>query len=361
MATRLAFLVTVCAALVLATSSYAQVNWNDVRMASQDAIAYIETQSSNLKGDDPRVVSGTGFLITSSGYVITASHVVPEPEAGRKVEYRAALRSPSEQKHRLQLICRMKEHDVALLKFVDAPPAPAGLRMKLRGLTEEDARLYTLGFPARMVAQTGSISSAEGMLSNMHGPGGLWQTTLPLNRGNSGGPVFDQSGQVVAVAVGGFDDAHLITFVRPAYQLVGLMQQLPVAVDVRTAPEVQVVRSSHLDDEIEKYVSDVWLRDQEVYAAVVDYFKYGVVDRTFIAKEKSEYAERWPSRRYSLMLGTLRATKIGEGTVVTTFRFSYKVSNSTRSLSGEGAAEVTLQIARSGGYEVRSAKEILFR
>jgi hypothetical protein len=139
------------------------------------------------------------------------------------------------------------------------------------------------------------------------------------------------------------------------------LQQLPLPLNVdAAAPELQVVRNEALDDEIEKYITDVWLRDREVYAERVDYFKYGVVDRAFIAEEKRQYAERWPTRRYSLSMGTLKASKVGE-TVVTSFRFSYRVSNPTRSLSGEGASEVILQKRSDGEYEVRSAKEILFR
>jgi hypothetical protein len=135
-----------------------------------------------------------------------------------------------------------------------------------------------------------------------------------------------------------------------------------MAVEIQSsAPEVQVVRSDSLDEEIEAYITDVWLRDREEYAETVDYFKYGVVDRDFIAKEKKEYADKWPVRRYSLFMGTLRATSIAEATIVTTFRFSYKVSNRERSLTGEGAAEVTLQKTPRGSFEVRAAKEILFR
>ena len=40
------------------------------------------------------------------------------------------------------------------------------------------------------------------------------------------------------------------------------------------------------DAEIEAYITDIWLRDRETYADTVDYFKYGVVDRAFIDKEK---------------------------------------------------------------------------
>ena len=121
------------------------------------------------------------------------------------------------------------------------------------------------------------------------------------------------------------------------------------------------MRSESLDEEIETYITDVWLRDREVYSDTVDYFKYGVVDRAFIAKEKKEYANLWPTRRYSLRMGTLRASKLGENTIITTFQFSYRVSNGTRTLKGEGAAEVTLLKTSKGDYEVRGAREILFR
>jgi Trypsin-like peptidase domain len=350
---------TLCAVLI-STSIYSRdvIDWHGVRMASQDSVAYVETEWTAAN----RVISGTGFLISSGSFLITASHVVPEPEDGKASEYRAALKSASAARHKLQLISRIKEHDVALLEFSGDGLASAGLKMQMRSLPEEDDELYTLGFPTKTASQTGAMSGVNGMLSNKYGPGGLWQTTLPLNRGNSGGPVFDKSGRVVAVAIGGYDDAHQITFVRPIYQLVGILQQLPLSVNVdAVTPELQVTRNEALDDEIEKYITDVWLWDREVYAARVDYFKYGEVDRTFIADEKKRYAERWPTRRYSLILGTLKASKIGEAMVVATFRFSYRVSNPTRSLSGEGAAEVVLQKTSEGEYEVRSAKEILFR
>jgi hypothetical protein len=94
---------------------------------------------------------------------------------------------------------------------------------------------------------------------------------------------------------------------------------------------------------------------------LTDYFKYGVVDRAFITKEKKEYSDRWPTRRYGLQMGTLRATKIGEDTVITTFQFSYRVSNASQTRTGQGAAEVTLLKTSKGDYEVRAAKEILFR
>jgi len=74
-----------------------------------------------------------------------------------------------------------------------------------------DARLYVLGFPG-----SSDLASAEGLLSSYYGPGGKWQTTLPLDYGHSGGPVFDISGRVIGIAAGGFDQAKARTFVVPS-------------------------------------------------------------------------------------------------------------------------------------------------
>jgi hypothetical protein len=71
--------------------------------------------------------------------------------------------------------------------------------------------LYTLGFP-----RNADLSGAQGNLSNKLAPGGKWQTTLPIEHGNSGSPIFDIGGRVVAIASGGIDDSRLITYAVPA-------------------------------------------------------------------------------------------------------------------------------------------------
>ena len=87
-----------------------------------------------------------------------------------------------------------------------------------------DARLFVLGFP-----RLSDLASAEGLLSNHYGPKGKWQTTLPIDYGNSGGPVFDIGGRVIGIAAGGLDEARAMTYVipfdyaRPLRSMVALM------------------------------------------------------------------------------------------------------------------------------------------
>jgi S1-C subfamily serine protease len=95
----------------------------------------------------------------------------------------------------------------------------------------EDARLYSLGFPL-----ASDLSSVEGLLSSHFGIGGKWQTTLPLNFGNSGGPVFDIGGRIVGVAAGGFDQAQNITYVIPADYLRALRSLLPTTCSQQASP-----------------------------------------------------------------------------------------------------------------------------
>ncbi|HRQ15134.1 MAG TPA: trypsin-like peptidase domain-containing protein, partial [Promineifilum sp.] len=126
-------------------------------------------------------------------------------------EYRASLRTRHGQKYKVHVVTRDDDLDLALLVLPDAQRwVPLDFIDKSSGVPK-DARLYVLGFPL-----TADLSSAEGLLSSYFGDGGKWQTTLPLNFGNSGGPVFDIGGRVVGIAAGGFAQAHAMTLVIPA-------------------------------------------------------------------------------------------------------------------------------------------------
>jgi hypothetical protein len=60
------------------------------------------------------------------------------------------------------------------------------------------------------------LSSGEGIVRNRFAKGGRFETSLPLNYGDSGSPVFDIAGCVVGMAEGGYDDANLITYMIPS-------------------------------------------------------------------------------------------------------------------------------------------------
>lgn len=209
--------------MLLSTFAEAQ-NWQGVRDKVRGSIVHIETVRVNRDGTNRETLSATGFVVSCRGHVVTVAHAVPRPTEFGVAEYRASTMSRHRPKTRVEVITRDEDLDLALLLFPDVQDWKPLEFVDRSANVPEDARLYTLGFPL-----SSDLASAEGLLSSHFGIGGRWQTTLPINHGNSGGPVFDIAGRVVGIAVGGFDQARQITYVTQADYLRALRSLLPTS------------------------------------------------------------------------------------------------------------------------------------
>lgn len=131
---------------------------------------------------------GSGFFISPDGLVLTAAHVVD----GAKVTLR--MRDGVEiEAIPVRVAWRT---DVALLR----PIRKLSSQCLSPGLIEPSmgAELYTAGAPARLEL---AFSLTRGIVSAMRERDGvrILQTDAPVSPGNSGGPMVDSSGAVVAV------------------------------------------------------------------------------------------------------------------------------------------------------------------
>lgn len=204
---------TVCvllAVVVVATAAWGD-DWREVRTKSENAVLFVESIRTKHDGTGaPTVSTGTGFIISPDGYVITAAHVVLDELPDTSVRTTARVRSRhTSTTYDLMFLKKDPDFDVAVLLLPDLGPwkyLPFGDSTSV----PKDTRLYTLGFPGAL-----DLASAEGLLSSKRGPRGHWQTTLPLNYGNSGGPVLEKTGKVVAIASGGNDAQQGVTFAVP--------------------------------------------------------------------------------------------------------------------------------------------------
>jgi S1-C subfamily serine protease len=226
------FLFVFLLALGLATSSadpaLAQINYENLYAKSRDSVVYIETTLQDRDGTNRRKTNSTGFIVTSRGHVVTVAHAVPRAGPDEIAEYRASIRTRYGPLYKLELITTINDLDVALLLLPNAQQWTA-LQFASSANVPEAALLFVMGFPLSM-----ELSAASGILSSSFGPGGKWQTTLPLNPGYSGAPVFDIGGRVVGVAAGGFDQAQAITFVIPSDYLSPLLKLVPAALPAET-------------------------------------------------------------------------------------------------------------------------------
>ena len=135
--------------------------------------------------------SGTGFCVHPDGYILTNHHVI---EGAREI----LARSPRH-RCRLEPVFADPTNDLALLR---ADPPPSGMARFRDG---PQARLgetvIVVGYPLGGLLGSGP-QVTTGNVSSLIGPGDdtrSLQFTAPTQAGNSGGPLLDSDGAVVAV------------------------------------------------------------------------------------------------------------------------------------------------------------------
>ena len=151
---------------------------------------------------EPMHALGSGFIIDPSGYIVTNYHVI---DGADSIKVRFGEDSDA-QSYDAKVIGSDKETDLALLKIdtkKKLPAVPFGDSDKLRvGDT-----VLAVGNPFGLGGTvTAGIVSALGrgrdMMNREIGPSDyvdFIQTDAAINKGNSGGPLFDVKGEVVGV------------------------------------------------------------------------------------------------------------------------------------------------------------------
>ena len=142
--------------------------------------------------DRERVSGGSGFIISADGYVLTNHHVVAEADE-------VVVRLKDRRELKAKVIGSDPQSDVALLKL-DATNLPAvtlGDSSKLR----PGQWVVAIGSPFSFdYSVTAGIVSATGRsFSNEQRYVPFIQTDVAINRGNSGGPLFNLAGEVVGI------------------------------------------------------------------------------------------------------------------------------------------------------------------
>ena len=142
----------------------------------------------------PVVSTGSGFIISNDGYLLTNNHVVEDADEitvslGDRREYKA------------EVIGADERSDVALLKIDanDLPILEIGESKKLK----VGEWVVAIGSPFQLrFSVTSGIVSAKGR-SIPNGSDSTYvpfiQTDVAINPGNSGGPLFNLEGQVVGI------------------------------------------------------------------------------------------------------------------------------------------------------------------
>lgn len=169
---------------------------------------------------------GSGFFIDEKGHFITNYHVI-QSEVDPKYEgysrlYIKSLDDPNS-KLPVKAVGWDPILDLALVKAEVEPQAIFKLGSS-KSLNIGD-KIYAIGSPAGLekTLTSGIVSAKNRRLLSL---GDVLQIDAPINRGNSGGPVIDESGFVQAVAFAGLEQNEGLNFAVPVELLKAVLPAL---------------------------------------------------------------------------------------------------------------------------------------
>ena len=142
---------------------------------------------------------GSGFLISADGYIVTNNHVIAGGPRGEQTVDQVTVTLTNQKEYTAKIIGRDAASDLALLKidatgmpfvkFADGSPARVGDWVVAIG--------NPLGLGSTVTA--GIISAVQRSVNQGGAYDRYIQTDTAINRGNSGGPLFDLQGNVVGI------------------------------------------------------------------------------------------------------------------------------------------------------------------
>ncbi len=153
----------------------------------------------------PRSGTGSGFFVSRMGYVITNAHVVRSCD-------KVTVGDNANKQVSAEVVSTDRGKDLALLKLPPLEMASAIQKLGSKGLLRsDDVRLgesvLVAGYPFGD-AFSNTIKVTAGIVSATRGAGddsGQFQLDAAVQPGNSGGPIYDSSGNIVGAVISRLD------------------------------------------------------------------------------------------------------------------------------------------------------------
>jgi S1-C subfamily serine protease len=165
------------------------------------------------------VATATGFCISPDGYIATANHFVAAVSRYRIVTQEGPVEA--------SLVVSDPARDLAILKV--AHPFPAVLALRPSEKVKLGESIATIGFPqTQLQGREPKIGKGEvASLAGMRDDPTQFQVSVPVQPGNSGGPLLDLNGNVVGVVVGELLEAQAVNYAVKSQYLAELCRRIP--------------------------------------------------------------------------------------------------------------------------------------
>jgi tetratricopeptide (TPR) repeat protein len=172
---------------------YSPEDFGDTEIATAPSISL--PADPELPEAQQLVSGGTGFLFSSRDYIITNYHVV---KGASSIE----VKFPDGEIIKASVQAKDSQNDIAVLKLSQSPSTPIpDLKFGDSSKVRPGDKVFTIGYPASAILgknqkiTDGIISSVTGIEDDPT----MFQITVPIQPGNSGGPLFNEQGEVIGI------------------------------------------------------------------------------------------------------------------------------------------------------------------
>ncbi|RWO88573.1 serine protease [Mesorhizobium sp.] len=188
----------------------------DVHSDMALSLVHLRIEAIDKLGN-PKEGKATGFLVTADGQVLTVYHlisglgevVVETVKITARVGRRGV--NPTDFTESAAVVTALPELDLLLLKISQGQEAYKPVRLGASRTLALEAPLLTSGFPENL-----DLWPDDGALRSKQGPGGtLWGTDMEFLGGQSGSPIYLNTGEVVGVVKGQLIGASNKSFFIP--------------------------------------------------------------------------------------------------------------------------------------------------
>ena len=188
------------------------------------------------KGDEKYTRSGSGFIISEKGYVITNYHVI---EKADKCFVEIKINDESKT-FEAEVVQKDSKTDLAILKIKGVTLDPVQFKIPYSHISSTvsvGAQVFTLGYPMALTSMGKEVKFSDGKISSKTGYQGdisSYQTTVPVQPGNSGGPLFDNDGKLVGIINAKIMEADNVSYAIKLSSLKNLLELLPDTIETES-------------------------------------------------------------------------------------------------------------------------------
>jgi S1-C subfamily serine protease len=171
--------------------------------------------------------SGTGFAISSDGYIVTNYHVI---NGATNINVRG-INGDFSKTFKAKIIVEDKNNDLAIIKIDDYSFSSLGaIPYLIQSRTcDVGSSIFCMGYPLR-ATMGDEVKLTNGIISSKSGFKGditTYQITAPVQPGNSGGPLFDDKGNLIGIINAKHLGAENVSYAIKTSYLMNLIDIMP--------------------------------------------------------------------------------------------------------------------------------------